>query len=153
MEKVRWKEGGRRLRQEEMEREVREVERELRGKGRRKRGWWDEECEDRKKEARKELRSWRRVEGERKEYRKGYRELCERKKKEEKWERRAMEVKRESKVWELINRERKKRARINEGIEMEEWKEYFMGLLGGVEGRMVMSGRGRREGWGRRRWI
>lgn len=36
MEKVRWKEGGRRLRQEEMEREVRgavrEVERELRGR-------------------------------------------------------------------------------------------------------------------------
>lgn len=48
-----------------------------------------------------------------------------------------MEVKRESKVWELINRERKKRARIYEGIEMEEWKEYFMGLLEG----------GLREGW------
>lgn len=47
MEKVRWKERGRRLRQEEMERDVREavreVERELRGKGRRKRGWWDED--------------------------------------------------------------------------------------------------------------
>lgn len=61
MEKVSWKEGGRRLRQEEMEREVREavreVEKELRGKGERKRGWWDEECEDRKKEVRKELRS------------------------------------------------------------------------------------------------
>lgn len=93
-------------------------------------------CENRKKEVRKELRSWRRGEGEGKEFRrkrKEYRELCEGKKKEEneKWERRAMEVKRESKVWELINRERKKRARINEGIEMEEWKEYFMGLLGG----------------------
>lgn len=64
-----------------------------------------------------------------------------------------MEVKRESKVWELINRKRKKRARIYEGIEMEEWKEYFMGLLeGGVEGRVVMDGRGKREGRGRR-WI
>lgn len=83
--------------------------------------------------------------------RKEYRELCERKKKEEneKWEKRAMVVKRERKVWELINRERKKRARINEGIEMEEWKEYFMGLLeGGVEGRVVMDGRDRREGRG-----
>lgn len=60
-----------------------------------------------------------------------------------------MEVKRESKVWELINRERKKRARIYEGIEMEEWKEYFMGLLeGGVEGRVIMDGRGKREGRG-----
>lgn len=37
---------------------------------------------------------------------------------------------------------------------MEEWKEYFMGLLeGGVEGRVVMDGRGRRERRGRRRWI
>lgn len=60
-----------------------------------------------------------------------------------------MEVKRQSKVWELINRERKKKARINEGIKMEEWKEYFMGLLeGGVEGRVVMDGRGRRKGRG-----
>lgn len=41
-----------------------------------------------------------------------------------------MEVK-ESEVWELINRERKKRVGINEGIGMEEWKEYFMELLGG----------------------
>lgn len=89
MERVRWKGGGR-MEQEEMEREVREavreVERELREKGGRKRGWWNEECEDRKKEARKELRSKRRRGGEGKEYRrkrKEYKELCERKKKEE----------------------------------------------------------------------
>lgn len=40
-----------------------------------------------------------------------------------------MEVKKESEMWELINRERKKRVGINEGIGMEEWKEYFMELL------------------------
>jgi len=36
-------------------------------------------------------------------------------------------------VWEVINRERKRRKRINEGFEMEEWKEYFMSLLEGIE--------------------
>jgi len=48
-------------------------------------------------------------------------------------------VKREGEVWEIINRERGRRGRINEGIDMEEWKEYFMGLLGGVEGRVVLG--------------
>lgn len=51
MEKVRWKERGGRIEQEEMERKVREaireVERELRGKGGRKSRWWDKECENR----------------------------------------------------------------------------------------------------------
>lgn len=145
-----------------MEREVREavreVERELRGKGGRKRGWWDEECEDRKKEARKELRSKRRRGGEGKEYRrkrKEYKELCERKKKEEneRWERRAMEVKKESEVWELINRQRKKRVGINEGIGLEEWKEYFMELLGGLREGWSWVGGVERKRKGRRRWI
>lgn len=30
-----------------------------------------------------------------------------------------------------------KRKKINEDIKMEEWKDYFMGLLGGVEDRVV----------------
>jgi len=47
------------------------------------------------------------------------------------------EAKTEGKVWELVNRERKRRKRINETIELEEWKEYFMGLLGGIERRAV----------------
>lgn len=42
-----------------------------------------------------------------------------------------MEVKREGEVWEIVNRERKRRRRINEGIEMEEWREHFMRLMGG----------------------
>lgn len=41
-----------------------------------------------------------------------------------------MEVKREGEVWEIVNRERK-RKRINEGIEMEKWREHFMRLLEG----------------------
>lgn len=43
----------------------------------------------------------------------------------------------EGKVWELVNRERRSRKRINEEIKLEDWKEYFMGLLGGVEERVV----------------
>jgi len=39
----------------------------------------------------------------------------------------------ERKIWELVNRERKRRKRINEEIRMEEWKEYFMRLVGSVE--------------------
>lgn len=63
-----------------------------------------------------------------------------------------MEVK-ESEVWELINRERKKRVGINEVIGMEEWKEYFMELLGGVEGEWSWVGRVEGKRRGRRRWI
>jgi len=37
---------------------------------RRERGWWDDEYRERKKEARKELRKWRRLSGEKEKYRK-----------------------------------------------------------------------------------
>jgi len=38
---------------------------------------------------------------------------------------------------------------VTEGIEMAEWKEHFMRLLGGVKGRVVKGGRERsREGEG-----
>lgn len=49
-----------------------------------------------------------------------------------------MGVKRENEVWEIVNRERRGK-RINEGIEMAEWREYFMRL----KGRVVRGGRGR----------
>lgn len=45
--------------------------------------------------------------------------------------------------WEVINRKRRRGSRINEGIEMEVWREYFMRLMGGMEGRVVRGG-GRR---------
>jgi len=37
-------------------------------------------------------------------------------------------VRKEGKVWELVNRKRRKR--VNENIEGEEWKKYFIWLLG-----------------------
>jgi hypothetical protein len=56
------------------------------------RGWWDKECEEKKKEVSGELRKWRKGLGEGEEFmkrKKEYREMCERKKKEknERWER------------------------------------------------------------------
>ncbi|XP_067212233.1 golgin subfamily A member 6-like protein 6 [Linepithema humile] len=128
-----------------MKEAIKEMERDLGKEEGKRRGWWDRECEEKKKEARRELRGWRRKGGEGKEYKekkKEYKEMCERKKKEEneRWEKRAREVKRENEVWEIINRERKRRVKINDGIEMEEWKEYFMRLLGGTEGKVVKGG-------------
>ncbi|XP_024883667.1 trichohyalin-like [Temnothorax curvispinosus] len=75
--------------------------------------------------------------------------MCERKKKEEKERmiREIGEARTERKVWELIGRVRKRRKRINEEIKPEEWKEYFMEFMGGVENRVVKGkgGGGRQE--------
>ncbi|XP_067207866.1 golgin subfamily A member 6-like protein 22 [Linepithema humile] len=133
----------------EMKEAIREVERDLGKEEGKKGGWWDRDCEEKKKEVRRELRGWKSKGREGKKYkekRKEYKKLCERKRKEEneKWGKKAREVKRESEVWEIINRERKRRVRINDGIEMEEWKEYFMRLLKGAE-RKVVKGNGRRK--------
>lgn len=55
----------------------------------------------------------------------------------------AAKVRTEGQIREIISRERKKRKRLNEGIDMKEWKEYFMRILRGIEDRMV---RKREEG-------
>lgn len=44
-----------------------------------------------------------------------------------------------------MNRERKGSRGINGGIEMEEWREYFMEMLEGVEDK-VIRGLGRERG-------
>lgn len=99
-----------------------------------RRGWWAEECWEKKRGVRKKLRNWRKRRGEVERYRekkKEYREMCKRKKKDEKERIREIgEAKTERKVWELINRVRKRRKKINEDINLEEWKEYFMELMG-----------------------
>nr|XP_046472570.1 uncharacterized protein LOC124214348 [Neodiprion pinetum] len=65
----------------------------------------------------------------------------ERKKKEyEGFIKEAAEARTESKVWEIVNRERKKWKRVNEEIGEHEWREYFMGLLGGVENKVIEGG-------------
>ncbi|XP_024884283.1 trichohyalin-like [Temnothorax curvispinosus] len=136
--------------QEEIEEGTRKIRRVIeenedkneRGTVKNKRGWWNEECTESKREVRRELRKWRKGKGEAERYResrKEYREMCDRKKKEEKERmiREIGEAKTEGKVWELIGRVRKRRRRVNEEIKPEEWKEYFMELMGGVENRVV----------------
>ena len=97
------------------------------------------------------LRRWRREGGDGKEYKerkKEYRIKCEEKKRGEveKWEKEVVGAKTEGQVWKVVNWERKRRRRIEEGIKMEEWEEYFKGLLGGVEWRVRKGGeRGRGE--------
>lgn len=97
-----------------------------------------------------ELREWRRRGGEGTKYRgrkREYKELCERKKKEEneRWEKEAAEAKSENKVWEIVNKERKRKKKISEEIEIRDWKEYFMNLLGGVERRVIKGRSGSEE--------
>lgn len=50
-------------------------------------------------------------------------------------------------MWEIVNRDRRRARRVNEGIKREEWEEYFMRLLGGVEIKMV---EGKKGGTGRK---
>ena len=70
--------------------------------------------------------------------------MCEEKKKKEmeRWEEELEGVRTEGQVWKVVNRERGRRRKVNERIKMEEWDEYFRGLLGGVEWR-VLKGEGR----------
>lgn len=72
--------------------------------------------------------------------------MCKKKREEEneKWSKEAQEARTEGEVWKIVNRERKRRKGVNEGIEEKKWREYFMTLLGGVEGRVRKGGRGRR---------
>lgn len=116
-----------------------------------KRGWWDDECREGKKKVRRELRKWRKGKGSGDRYRKEkkvYKELCEEKKERARrgWEREVLKVKTEVQVWKIVNNERRGRKWVNEGIEMKEWDEYFKGLLGGVEWRVIKGAkRGERE--------
>lgn len=94
------------------------------------------------------LREWRRGERKEQEYKRKkreYREVYEKKKKRKAWMRRVTEAKTEGQVWEVINKDRKRRKVVNEGIEMGEWMEYFMELLGGVEVRVRRGARKGRE--------
>lgn len=59
--------------------------------------------------------------------------MYEKKKKQEndRWEEIVEKAQNEKDIWKIVNR--KKRRIVNEEIEAEEWREYFMELLGGIE--------------------
>jgi len=60
--------------------------------------------------------------------------------------REAEQVRRESDVWDIVNKGRKRRKEIDDGIEEEEWKEYFMRVLGGVDHKIRKGEWREREG-------
>ena len=141
--------------QEELQEGLRRLRRGLEEGGREKEkrrvGWWDAECRVAKGEARKALRRWRKGGAKVEEYRerkRQYKKKCEEKRKEEaeRFIKEAEEVRNEKEVWEIVNRGRKRRKRINEKIEIKEWKQHFMRVLGGVERRVVRGQVGRRRG-------
>jgi len=74
--------------------------------------------------------------------------LCQRKKKEEndRWENVVSKTRSEKDIWEIVNRGRKKKIIVNEEIEAEEWRGYFMELLGGIEYRIVGETERERKG-------
>lgn len=47
------------------------------------------------------------------------------------------QAKTEREAWKVVNKGRKKRGRISEKVREEEWKKYFMRLLGVVEERVI----------------
>lgn len=81
---------------------------------------------------------------------KEYGSLCEMKRREqrERCERDVEKIKTEGQVWEFVNRARKRRVRVNEEIKIQEWDEYFRGVLGGIDSRrelQELKGKGRME--------
>jgi len=99
-----------------------------------------------KRKIRAELRKWKKGEAEKryKKMRGEFNKVCERKKKEES-KKIARKARTESQIWKVENRERKRKRRINDGIRMEEWVKHFKEQLGGVEERIRIRIRRRRE--------
>jgi len=91
----------------EMEGRIREVieriETEMLEDRKRIKGWWDEECREKKRKIRRTLRAWRRGNGDKQRYpneKKEYKEIYEGKKREEneRWEREVEEARVEGQV-------------------------------------------------------
>lgn len=106
-------------------------EREGSRKGGREKELWDNECKKENGKIEKMEEKGRYKENYIKEKKK-YAILCERTKKEEneKWTKIAKNAKTAGNVWKVVNRERKQSGGGNNGIELEEWEEYFKRQLG-----------------------
>lgn len=65
---------------------------------------------------------------------KEYRTWCkEEKRKREKEEERIRQIGTEGEAWKYIKRFRKRRKKVDEEIEMDKWRDYYMDLLGGQD--------------------
>lgn len=100
--------------------------------------WWNKDCKDKKSEMRRKLKKWKKQNGSENEFRKAraeFRKLCEMRKKQkddEEYEE-ILKLTSEADVWKYIKKIRKKPTRTSEEIQMEEWKNHFMKLTGGIE--------------------
>lgn len=95
--------------------------------------WWDSECWIEKRKLRQLVKRAER--GDIKQARIKYKKLCEKKIEEwkQKEEESLKEIKTEVEAWKYVNRFRKRKREVCKGIRIEEWKRYFMELLGGTE--------------------
>lgn len=102
-----------------------------------------------KEDVRKRLRDLRKGREDRKSYkrkRKEYKILCEKKRNEQKELIKKVEVARTEKdIWAVVNKRRKRRERVGAEITMKEWTNYFMGIMGGVEKKVIRGIRKGRE--------
>ena len=100
--------------------------------------WWDRECSRKKRIAKRAYIRWRKGKGAKGRYleeRKNFRILLEekRKKKREEEEKELREIRWATQAWKYINKKRNKREWKENNIGKEEWRSYFMELLGGVD--------------------
>lgn len=63
--------------------------------------------------------------------------MTEKREENERWEKPVAKARREEDVWEVVNRQRKRRKKMNEGIEMEVYKDHFVGMLGKMKNRII----------------
>ncbi|XP_071582471.1 uncharacterized protein [Temnothorax nylanderi] len=117
------------------------VYKEIKIKKRRKIGhkdWWDRSCTRKKREVKRQYRRWRSGKGSKEDYlegKKGLKGWLEKKRmeKREREEEELRKLKDEKKIWNYINSRRKKKEWKENNIPKENWRSYFMELLGGSE--------------------
>lgn len=79
---------------------------------------------------------------------KEYRAWCkeEKRKREKEEEERIRQIGTEGEAWKYINRFRKRRKKVDEEIEMDKWRDYYMDLLRGTRQRTIMEEEEEEEG-------
>lgn len=113
--------------------------------------WWDRECTESKREARKALRRWKQGRGDRETYskkRKEYKKICEGKRvgMQERIEEEIKQIRNKNDIWKFINRERKRRIGTTKKVKIQEWTRYFMELLEGQERKSGEDGKAKEKG-------
>jgi len=128
--------------------------------------WWDKLCTIKKRKTKKVYRKWKKGQVTREvfvEKRRELKNLYGKKRKEKREEERKIlkSLKNETEIWDFINRRRRKKVRKEAKVAQEDWRKYFMNLLGGEEvirmdkegipgSRPALIGRGEQEEQGAR---